>query len=81
MLDNGLLYALLLFIACGSAVAKLDGWFRRSAPHSSVRWCGKMMHLSVVDAGVTILETGQTKSLTRCVLWPELQDCNQRCIK
>jgi hypothetical protein len=81
VLDNGLLSALLVFIACGHGVAKLGGWFRRSAPHSSVRWCAKMKRLSVIDTGITILETGQSKSLTRCVLWPELKDCDQRCTK
>jgi hypothetical protein len=81
LLDNGLLYALLLFIACGHGVVKLGGWFRRSAPDSSARWCAKMKCLSVIDTGVTILETGQSKSLTRCLLWPDLHGCDQRCIK
>jgi hypothetical protein len=81
VLDNDLLSTLPLFIACSHGVVKLGGWFRRSAPHSSVRWCGKMKCLSVIDTGITILETGQSKSLTRCLLWPELKDCDQRCIK
>lgn len=81
MLDQVLPNALILFIACGYEGVKIGAWFRRSAPDSSVRWCAKMKCLSVVDTGVTLLETGESKNLTRCLLWPELHGCDQRCIK
>lgn len=81
MLDFGLLYALILFIVGGYGVVKLIGWLRRSSPHSSVLWCARMKCFSVVDTEVTKSETGQSKKVVHCLLWPELHDCDQRCIK
>jgi len=81
MIDYGVPYALILFIVCGDGVVKLGGWRRRAAPRSSVLWCARMKCLSVVDTETTRSETGQSEKVTHCLLWPELQGCDQRCIK
>jgi hypothetical protein len=82
MFEPVLPYAPTLFIVCGYGVAKLGGWLRRSGPHSAlVLWCARMKCLSVVDTEGTTSETGQSEKVTHCLLWPELKDCDQRCIK
>lgn len=81
MLDYLHPYALILFIVCGYGSVKLGGWFRRSRSQSSVLWCARMKCLSVVDTAVTKSETGQSETVTHCLLWPELQGCDQRCMK
>ena len=82
MLDYALPYAPILFIVCGYGIVKLGGRFWRSGPRSSLLlWCARMKCLSVVDTESTNSETGQSKNVTHCLLWPELQGCDQRCIK
>jgi hypothetical protein len=76
-----LLYTLILFVIGSYGVVKVCGWFRRSAPHSSLLWCARMKCLAVVDTEVTLSETDQSEKVTHCLLWPELQGCDQRCIK
>ena len=81
MLDLELTSALVLFIVGGYGVVKLAGWLWRSAPRSSVLWCARMKCFSVVDTEVTSAETAQSEKVTDCLLWPELRECDQRCVK
>ena len=80
MLDYGLPYALILFIVCGYGGVKLGTWLRRLRPSSSVLWCARMKSFSVVDTEVRNSAAGQSETVTHCLLWPELKDCDQRCI-
>jgi len=81
MFDPVLLYAPILFIACGYGAVKLGVWFRRSGRQSSLLWCARMKCFSVVDTEISNSKTGQSKTVIHCLLWPELKDCDQRCVK
>ena len=81
MPDLGLFYVLILFVVGVYSVVRLRGRLLRSGAHSSLLWCSRMKCFSVVDTEVTKCETGQSKKVTDCLLWPELHDCDQRCIK
>ncbi len=81
MFDYGMLYALILLVLSVYGIVKLSGWFLRSGPHSSLLWCARMRCLSVVDTEVSSSATGQSENVSHCLLWPELKDCDQRCIK
>lgn len=74
-------YVLILFIVCGYGAAKLGVWFRRSGWHSSLLWCARMRCFSVVDTEVSNSETGRSETVSHCLLWPALKDCDQRCVK
>ncbi len=81
MLDDLLMYQPILFIVGGYCIVKLGGWFWRSRSRALVLWCARMKCLSVVDTEGTTSETGQSEKVIHCLLWPELKDCDQRCIK
>lgn len=81
LLDNALPYALIVFILCGYGVAKLSPRFRRSGARSLVLWCARMKCMTLVDTEMSDSEAGQSEKVTHCLLWPELKDCDQRCVK
>lgn len=81
MLDYLHPYALILLIVGGYGVVKLGLWFRRSGASSSLLWCARMRCFTIVDTEVNTSDTGQSKNVTRCLLWPELKNCDQRCVK
>ena len=81
MLDDLHPYALILFIICGYGAAKLGVWFHRAGQHSSLLWCARMRCFSIVDTEVISAETSQSANVTHCLLWPDLKECDQRCVK
>ena len=74
-------YALILFIICGYGAVKLGLWLHRAGHHSSLLWCARMSCFSIVDTEVTGGETDQSRNVSQCLLWPELKECDQRCVK
>ena len=81
MLDYLHPYVLVLFIICGYGAAKLGVWAWRSRQRSLLLWCARMKCFSIVDTEATSAETGQSSNVTHCLLWPELKECDQRCVK
>lgn len=81
MLANAYLYGLMFLIVCGYGARKLGLWEPRSGQRKSLLWCSKMKCLSIVKTKIIQSATGPSETVTNCLLWPELKDCDQRCVK
>jgi len=44
-------------------------------------WCPEVRRLSFVEADAISEDGGASVSIRRCLLWPEDEDCKERCLK
>jgi hypothetical protein len=81
MSDLAAALSALLFILGAYVALKLVERFLGSSHETSFVWCSRMRCFSLIDTDTKARATGPGKTITRCLLWPELHDCNQRCVK
>ena len=70
---------LLVFIWYG--VIRLAGRLRPPQWQASVAWCARMKRMSLIETEPPRGEEKYSLNVSHCLLWPELHDCDQRCIR
>ena len=80
MLDYAYLYGLMLLSVCGNGARMFGLWARPKAQRSLVLWCSRMKCLSLVETEITKAASDGHETVTHSLLWPELKDCDQRCV-
>jgi len=69
---------LLVFIWCG--LIRFAGRFRPARWQSIMVWCARMKCISLIEAEPVANKERKSAAVCHCLLWPELHDCDQRCI-
>ena len=69
---------LLVFIWYG--VIRLAGHLRPPQWHAIVVWCARMKCMSLIETAPPPGKEKTPPTICHCLLWPELHDCDQRCI-
>ena len=61
-------------------VIRLAGRLRPPLWHASVVWCARMKCISLIETGPPPGKEKNPPAICYCLFWPELHDCDQRCI-
>ncbi len=69
---------LLVFIWYG--VIRLAGRLRPPQWQASVVWCARIKCMSLIETAPPRGKEKNPPAICHCLLWPELHDCDQRCI-
>ncbi len=69
---------LLVFIWYG--VIRLAGRLRPPQWQAIVVWCARMKCMSLIETAPPGGNDKRPLAVCRCLLWPELHNCDQRCI-
>lgn len=70
----------LLYIAGWFALTLLVRCLHRSPRQSRLVWCAAMKCFSLVELESGLQGKKTRRVVRRCLLWPELHDCAQRCV-
>jgi len=73
--------AAFLYILGWFALILLVGCFPKSPRKSRLVWCTSMKCFSLVEFESTPEDGKNHRAVGRCLLWPELYDCEQRCVR
>lgn len=73
--------AVILFILGWYGLIRASGHFRPSQWQTSVAWCARMKCMSLIETEPPRGEEKYSLNVSHCLLWPELHDCDQRCIR
>ena len=71
----------LLFIFGWYGLSQIVGRWSRKLQKWRVVWCARMETVSFVETKPAPNDTGNNPEVDRCLLWPELHDCDQHCIR
>ena len=69
----------LVVIWCG--VIRLGGGLCPPQWHASVVWCARMKCMSLIETEPAEAKNKNSLAVWHCLLWPEIHDCDQRCIR
>jgi hypothetical protein len=72
--------AVILFVLGWYGLIRLSGHFRPSQWQASMVWCARMKCISLIDTEPARPEKKNSLTVSHCLLWPDLRDCDQRCI-
>ena len=76
--------------AIGAVILMVLGWYGlvRLAGHpvpspwrESAVWCARMKCVSLIETAPPAGNEKRDLAVCRCLLWPEIHDCDQRCIR
>ena len=71
----------LLFVAGWYGLSQIVGRLSRKLQKWRVVWCARIETVSFVETKPAPDDAGNNCEVLRCLLWPELQDCDRRCIR
>ena len=73
--------AVILFVIGWYGFIRLSGHLRPSRWQASVVWCARMKCMSLIETEPPRGEEKNSLAVSHCLLWPQLHDCDQRCIR
>ncbi|HJX10630.1 MAG TPA: hypothetical protein VJ733_09020 [Candidatus Binatia bacterium] len=73
--------AAVLFVIGWYGLIRLSGHFCPSQWRASVVWCARMKCMSLIETEPPQGEEKNSLTVSHCLLWPDLHDCDQRCIR
>jgi len=71
----------LMFILGWYGLSKLVGRLSRGLQSSRLVWCSRVKTFSLVKIAPGRGNGGAPGKVHACLLWPEFQDCDRRCIR
>jgi hypothetical protein len=73
--------AVILLILTWYGVIRLAGRLRPPQWQASMVWCARMKCMSLIETEQAQANDKSSLAICRCFLWPELRDCDQRCVR
>lgn len=81
MFDITVAGAVILFAIGWYGLIRLSEHFRPSPRQASVVWCTRMKCMSMIETERPKSKAKSPFAVSHCLLWPDLHDCDQRCIR
>jgi hypothetical protein len=79
--DIAIAGAVILFAIGWYGLMQLAAHFHPSQRHASLVWCASVKCMSLIETEPSKSEEKSPPAVSSCLLWPQLHDCDQRCIR